>query len=235
MAKVYNKTRGFESIPRDCVYDNELSDRARFLYVYMACKPDGWEFYQDKMAEEIGYKKDTLRKYLDELIVRGWITEKAQANDGKFGALEYVIEIDRKKGNLPIRKNTDTEKNRNGKIPNQRNIEDISSKHSLSDKRNQEKSEVNKLPSPKSRPKKKELSEVEVQFIVAMKEQYPRIMKMEQPLTYEQSQKLKSAFTSQEIKNALDGLENWKPLLTKRVQAYMTIVNWIKKDQEYGQ
>ena len=34
---------------------------------------------------------------------------------------------------MPIRKKADTEKSRNGKIPNQRNIDNISSKHSLSD------------------------------------------------------------------------------------------------------
>ena len=133
MAKVNNKTKGFGSIPRDVVYDNELSDRARFVYVYMACKPENWEFYQDKVAAELGYGKDTLRKYLDELITRGWITENEQHNDGKFGCLEYDIEVERKKGNLPIRKKADTEKSRIGKIPNQRNIDNISSKHSLSD------------------------------------------------------------------------------------------------------
>ena len=133
MAKVINKTKGFGSISRDCVYDNDLSDRARFLYVYMACKPEDWEFYQDKVAEELNYKKDTLRKYLDELIVRGWVTEKEQHNDGKFGCLEYVIEIERKSGNLPIRKKPDTEKTRYGKNPNQRNIDNISSDIKSSD------------------------------------------------------------------------------------------------------
>ena len=133
MAKVNNKTKGFGSIPRDVVYDKELSDRARFVYVYMACKPENWEFYQDKVAEELGYGKDTLRKYLDELIIRGWITENEQQNDGKFGCLEYVIEVKRKVGNLPIRKKADSEKTRIGKIPNQRNIDNISSKQSLSD------------------------------------------------------------------------------------------------------
>ena len=99
----------------------------------MACKPENWEFYQDKVAAELGYGKDTLRKYLDELITRGWLTENEQHNDGKFGCLEYDIEVERKKGNLPIRKKADTEKSRIGKIPNQRNIDNISSKHSLSD------------------------------------------------------------------------------------------------------
>ena len=94
----------------------------------MACKPETWEFYQDKVAEELGYGKDTLRKYLDELIVHGWLTEKEQQkNDGKFGCLEYIIEVKRKKGNLPIREKTDTEKTRIGKNHNQKDIDNNSS------------------------------------------------------------------------------------------------------------
>ena len=135
MAKVNNKTKGYNMISRDVVFDTSISDRARFLYVYMACKPESWDFYQDKVAEELGYTKDTLRKYLDELITRGWITEDEQRNSGQFGCLVYTIEIERRNGNLPIRKNTDTEKNRNGKNPNQRDIYNISEDKSSSIKR----------------------------------------------------------------------------------------------------
>lgn len=150
MARVVNKTKGFSSISRDCVFDSEISDRARFIYVYMACKPEGWEFFQDKMAEELGIKKDTLRKYLDELIIRGWLTELEQENEGRFGSLEYVIEINRKDNNIPIRKKTDTEKTRIGKNHNHINIDNISSKQCLSDIKEIEKKKDNKL-SPKNK------------------------------------------------------------------------------------
>ena len=134
MAKVTNKTQGFNSITRELVFDNKLSDRARFIYVYMACKPDGWEFYQDVMAKELGYSKDTLRKYLDELICAGWITEEEQHRDGgKFGCLQYTIEIEKNsKKKKPIREITDTEKNRIGKNHNQRNIDNVLSEQSSS-------------------------------------------------------------------------------------------------------
>lgn len=127
MSNVKNKTKGYNIISRDVVFDTTISDRARFLYVYMACKPAEWDFYQDKVAEELGYKKDTLRKYLDELITRGWITEEEQRNAGQFNCLCYTIEIVRRDGNLPIRKNTVTEKNRIGKNHNQRDIDNNSS------------------------------------------------------------------------------------------------------------
>ena len=138
MAEVENKSYGFNSIPRKLVNDSTLSDRARFLYVYMACKPPKWEFYQDSMAKELNYGKDTLRKYLDELIKAGWITEEKQQHDenGKFGSLKYTIEIEkRRKGNYPIRENTVSEKTRNGKNHNQKDIYNISSIQSISDNR----------------------------------------------------------------------------------------------------
>ena len=144
MAKVNNKTKGFNSISRDVVFDVELSDRARFLYIYMACKPEGWEFFQDKVAEELGYKKDTLRKYLDELITSGRIEEKEQQNDGKFGSLEYVIRLQRKNGeNLPIRKKPDTEKTRIGKNHNHKDLDNISSDNISSDIKEKDKEKNN--------------------------------------------------------------------------------------------
>lgn len=126
MAKVNNKTKGFNSITRDVVFDESISYQARFIYVYMACKSKDWEFFQDVMAKEIGIGKDTLRKYLDELIASGWITEEKQQHieKGKFGALQYTIEIEKKRnGKNPIRKNTDSEKYRNGKNPNHKDID----------------------------------------------------------------------------------------------------------------
>ena len=130
MARVKNNLDGFQSIPRDLIFDNKLSDRARFVYCYMASKPKEWEFFHTPMAKELGYGVDTLRKYINELVASGWLTKYEQSNEkGVFGAVEYTIEAERKvidaenhrHGNLPIRKNTDTENFRHGKIPQQKN------------------------------------------------------------------------------------------------------------------
>ena len=80
------------NVPSNLIFDGTLSDRARFLYCYMAAKPDGWDFYLDSMAEEIGYSKDTLRKYINELVRRGWLVKGKQKNiNGVFGAVEYTL------------------------------------------------------------------------------------------------------------------------------------------------
>ena len=238
MAKVLNKTKGFGSISRDCVYDNELSDRARFLYVYMACKPESWEFYQDKVAEELGYKKDTLRKYLDELITRGWITELEQHNDGKFGCLEYIIEIERCDGNLPIRKKTDTEKTRNGKNHNQRNIDSISSDISISsDKRDiEEKSISNDIPKNPQQTSFLEpaVNEKEVNYNKWLIKDFPRIVKMKEPLSYKHFCILRDKYGEDMILSKMEALDNDSQYYKKKISAYRTLNNWCREDSRRG-
>ena len=115
MAKIINENRGYEVIPRDLIFDTTLSDRARFVYVFMSAKPEGWDFFLEPMAREIGYSIDTLRKYINELAASGWLVKGEQSNDkGSFGAVSYT---------LRATKFTDTVKYRHGKIPTQDNID----------------------------------------------------------------------------------------------------------------
>lgn len=115
MAKIRNENRAFEPIPKALINDDTLSDRARFLYCYMSAKPDYWDFYLDEIAKSLHLGRDTIQKYIKELISAGWIEKGEQQNEnGKFGAVEYV---------LKAFKSTPTvvEKNRYGKIPLQNN------------------------------------------------------------------------------------------------------------------
>ena len=114
MGNFINKLGAFQVIPRELIFDNTLSDRARFVYCYMASKPDDWEFLMTPMAREIGYSVDTLRKYINELIESGWLTKGEQKNDGLFGAVAYTLNSS---------KNPDTEKTRHGEMPTQHNID----------------------------------------------------------------------------------------------------------------
>lgn len=118
MARIYNELRNYQNIPRELVFDKTLSDRARFVYVFMACKPDGWDFFLEPMSKDIGYSVDTLRKYLNELVASGWLVKGEQSNEhGIFGAVEYTLKAN---------KITDTENFRYGKNAAQKNIDNIS-------------------------------------------------------------------------------------------------------------
>ena len=83
----------FQPIPRDLIQDCGLTAQARFIYAYMAAKPEGWEFWQDVMSREVGMSVATLRKYLYELRDAGWLTigsHKVEGS-GKFGAVQYTL------------------------------------------------------------------------------------------------------------------------------------------------
>lgn len=115
MAKFTNELNNYQNIPRDLVFDITISDRARFVYCFMACKPNDWDFYLEPMAKEIGYSVDTLRKYINELVESGWLEKGEQEREkGTFGAVSYT---------LKATKNTDTEKYRYGENPTQHNID----------------------------------------------------------------------------------------------------------------
>ena len=129
MGNFVNKLSNYQVIPRELIFDNTLSDRARFVYCYMASKPTGWDFYMTPMAKEIGYSVDTLRKYINELIENGWIVKGEQKNEGVFGAVTYTLndyKTPKDKKNdleksedevLDDTKNSGTEISRHGKIP----------------------------------------------------------------------------------------------------------------------
>ena len=116
MNKVKNKVRkDFTVIPNALINDNTLTDRARFLFCYMASKPDNWDFYQVPLAKQLGYSIDTLRKYLKELMESGWVSREERREEGKFDSFDYTLHPS------PCGKNTDTVKNRVGEKPHREN------------------------------------------------------------------------------------------------------------------
>ena len=128
MGNVTNENKGFESISRDLIFDNTLSDRARFVYVYMSAKPEGWDFFISHMCKELGYSENTLRKYIDELLKTGWLErhEQKRNNDGTMGAVQYIIKSSNNSNRPQFDRGTNftvRQKNRDGKIGTQRNID----------------------------------------------------------------------------------------------------------------
>lgn len=142
MAKIINKVaQGYQIIPRELVLDSTISDRARFVYCFMASKPDDWDFFLEPMAKEIGYSIDTLRKYIKELVESGWLVKGEQENEnGRFGSVYYE---------LMTTKFSDTEIFRHGKT----HIQDIIDNKEIIDKHstnvNKEEKEIDKSISKK--------------------------------------------------------------------------------------
>ncbi len=111
-----NIKKGFTVIPNDLVNDNSISPQARFLFVYMASKPDDWRFYQSSLADDMGWSLDTLRKYQVELIRTGWIgREQNRKEREKFDGFDYTLHAS------PCMNFSDTVKTRSGKNPQRKN------------------------------------------------------------------------------------------------------------------
>lgn len=92
MANFFSELGAYTSIPSALVFDSTMSDRARFVYCYMACKGSDWDFVLSRMSEELGYGVVTLRKYIGELISHGWLSKGEQRNEGGcFGSVCYTL------------------------------------------------------------------------------------------------------------------------------------------------
>jgi DNA-binding MarR family transcriptional regulator len=103
--------KNFTIIPNDIIRNKNISDRARFIFCYMASMPDDWKFYQGAMAKELGYTKDTLRKYIEELLETGYLYREQRREEGKFDSYDYTLNY------TPSGKKADTVKNGDGKKP----------------------------------------------------------------------------------------------------------------------
>ena len=93
MSKVRNKIReNFSQIPNSLILDSNIKYQARFLFVWMASKPDDWDFFMGNIVKELGITEETIRKYMKELIEWGWIEKGEQTfKNGRLGAVEYTL------------------------------------------------------------------------------------------------------------------------------------------------
>jgi hypothetical protein len=93
MSKVFNSIRkNFTITPNMLIEDDSISIQARFVFIYMASRPDDWDFYMGHMKKSLGLSEDTIRKYINELCEKGWIIKLGQKKEGgQYGAVSYLL------------------------------------------------------------------------------------------------------------------------------------------------
>lgn len=94
MNKVKNRIkRGFTVVPNELINDLSISAVARFLFVYMASKPDDWDFHNNELMKATGIKDPrTFRRHMSELITPGWISrERTRAEGAQFSSYDYTL------------------------------------------------------------------------------------------------------------------------------------------------
>lgn len=235
--KLENELKGFEVIPNRLILDNTVSYKARFLYMYMACKPDGWDFYLEPLAKELNLSVGTIRTYIKELIKAGWIEKKGQAHDkenGTFGACIFLLKASNKRDKYqktPCGENPPSDKKHN-------TANNIYNKDNNKENNKEEKTLLSESEKGAEAPSLNELfqTDEEKEFYKGMKERYPYVAKMQEPLTYEQYHKLLNKYSRIKIHMNLRAMNNWKELNKKRRIAYDVLSNWCRRDRnEYNE
>ena len=112
MATALNKIRTLQfwypNVPRKLVMANDLSVQAKFVYIYMSCQSESFDFFLEPMSNELGMGIRTLSKYISELVDSGWISKGRQKyKNGRLSAVDYTINTSPKKVK---KENTDVQK-----------------------------------------------------------------------------------------------------------------------------
>lgn len=217
------------------------------IYCKLVTMSQGKSLSISWLSKKLGINERRMRKTIVLLEEEGYVTREPLYVNGRLNGWDYKLysEPVRKEnrthaGKPDLSKNSLDNKQtcqKTDKTVNGQDINNYTKSISINNTDSFKETDKNVLSddnTQKAPTKKQELSEVEQRYMEAMKAKYPRFMRLDKPLTYEQSQKLKAEYTDSEILQALEQLENYKNLLKNYVYGYRTLINWIKKNREYG-
>lgn len=138
MSVVKNRLKkDFSMIPNAIINDEAVSIEARFMYIYLASKPDEWVVQHEDIKRVLKIKSRTsMAKYALELINSGWASRTLRKGDGGSlnGGYDYELHADKiepvksivldnvrpknEHGSCPENERTDVSKNGHRVCPN---------------------------------------------------------------------------------------------------------------------
>ena len=195
------------------------------------------------IAEKIKVSIKKVRKVIVLLEEEGYVVrEPIKDEHGSYKGWNYFVfaEPVSKDKRSHAGKKTDfdesgLDQNRTSPLKDKTEIgkENINIDNPISININKTEEEVNKKESVKENvPDGTAPTQEEQTFIVKMKERFPRIMRMEQPLTLKQAKKLKEDYDTDLLAKIMDEVENWRPLIKNKVSAYSVIRNWCNREKD---
>lgn len=236
----------FEMVPLKIIdnFDSEIVG----IYCKLACLSSGKSLRLDWISKKIGIGEKKMRKAIVLLEEAGYISRTdIRDKKGHISGWNYQVFTE------PIEKEKRTSAGKKKEEPNLTNIDQVGMEPNLT-KSNQvgnghpiisnndiiynnnrnnsiiDNPVINKdIDKGSDEPAHKSDDDI---YMEKMRKRYPRIMRMEQPLTLEQAKKLKERFDRDLIAKVLDDMENWKPLLKTKVSAYRTLSTWCQKELE---
>lgn len=69
-------------------------------------------------------------------------------------------------------------------------------------------------------------------YVLKIKKNYPRLLKMDEPLTNQEAEKLEIDIGDEPVYQIIEAMANWKPLLKNNSSVNITLRKWHSKDQE---
>ena len=87
--KIFHK--GWTSVPNTIINNNQLSAKAKCLWVYINSKPDKWDFSISGTCIQMKEGREAVRKACQELEDWGLLTRKQNNNQGLFGSSEWIL------------------------------------------------------------------------------------------------------------------------------------------------
>jgi DNA-binding MarR family transcriptional regulator len=93
----------FVTIDKHCLYDRDLSLKAKGMLVFLLAKPDDWQIYIDALANELPEGRDAIAAAIKELIKASYITRTRERDEqGQVRSYIYTVYEVRQDGKISI-------------------------------------------------------------------------------------------------------------------------------------
>lgn len=84
----------FSIIPNILALDNALSWKAKGIFLYLASRPDHWNFYMKEIEKNATDGRDSLQSGIKELTDNGYLVrERVKDEDGKFSGYLWKLTV----------------------------------------------------------------------------------------------------------------------------------------------
>ena len=246
--------KNFTILDNEVLRDKTLSFKAKGLLCVIMGFPEKWEFTVKGIVAISPEGETSVRSTIKELKKAGYCDSNNHYENGKIKYLEYYFSdskedvINKRKewekakeekiklyqGNLDLENLNEenlNEENLNEENLNEENQVQLNNNINKNKENNKETLNI----SVKKRIEKKynggePLSEKEIEYYIGMEKNYPRVMKMDKPLLYQQYKiLLKERIPRDKIVANLEAMEDWKPL-DKHTNALRQLRTFMRRD-----
>ncbi len=109
----------FTQIPNEIIDSDRLSPGAKWVFSYIASKPDGWKFYISDIVKHSNESQYKVQKYIKELEEEGYLKRIRKQNEkGQFVSWDYHLQLKDQEsiirkpddGKMPMTEKTDGRK-----------------------------------------------------------------------------------------------------------------------------